>query len=144
VSAHLGPDENTSLIEPSTFVTFGGEHGHASMVFQHVCKNDGQAKFGPTNAPRDKGRVVQDDKFNARAGEARSVISPRSTAQLVAGRDPSRQYCKFIDVPVADGHLDRGSHSLIAAASLGVAPPLSPQALGIDCRYINIVGHDPP
>jgi hypothetical protein len=61
-----------------------------------------------------------------------------------ASRGPlSRQHAKFIDVPIADEHLDRGYHSLIAATPLGIAPPFSPQAFEIDCRYISIVSHDP-
>jgi hypothetical protein len=69
---------------------------------------------------------------SVRAPERRNLLFHQySTAQLVAGRDLSRQYAKFIDVPVADEHLDRGYRSLIAAAPLGIAPPLSPQAFDL-------------
>jgi hypothetical protein len=40
---------------------------------------------------------------------------------LVASWNFSRQYVELIDVPIANEHLDRGNHCLIAVASLGVA-----------------------
>ena len=47
---------------------------------------------------------------------------PASLAMLlVASCNFSRQYVELIDVPIANEHLDRGNHCLIAVASLGVA-----------------------
>jgi hypothetical protein len=43
---------------------------------------------------------------------------------LFARRDFPRRHAEVIDVPIADDHLDRGCHCLIAIASLGVALPL--------------------
>jgi hypothetical protein len=102
-----------------------------SIVFQHACKNDGRAKSS-TDYRAGRHRNSFKPTNSARAPERRNLLFQQySTAQLVAGRDLSRQYPKFIDVPVADEHLDRGYHSLIAAAPLGIAPPLSPQAFDL-------------
>ena len=65
---------------------------------------------------------------------------------LVARPDLSRQYAEFIDVPVADDHLDRGCHSQIAAASLGATMSfLESQALKLVLklggRRIVIISH---
>jgi hypothetical protein len=46
---------------------------------------------------------------------------------LVARRNFSRQYAEFIDVPIADEHLDRGYQ--IVGISRTVPPPLRPQSL---------------
>jgi hypothetical protein len=75
--------------------------------------------------------------------------SPRTSpltnnALLVARCDFPRRHAELIDVPIADDHLDRGCHFLIAVASLGVALPPESQALKLklDC-CIGIVSHDP-
>jgi hypothetical protein len=66
-----------------------------------------------------------------------AVRSCRSlfSASLVARRDLSRQYAELIDVPIPNGHLDRGHYCLIAVVSLGIASLLKPQMLELsDCR----------
>jgi hypothetical protein len=69
---------------------------------------------------------------------------PTNDALLVARCDFPRRHAELIDVPIADDHLDRGCHFLIAVASLGVALPPESQALKLklDC-CIGIVSHDP-
>jgi hypothetical protein len=98
--------------------------------------------------PQQARRATKEEQFSATnlasAPERRALsFHQHSTAQLVAGRDLSRQHAELIDLPVADEHLDRGQHFPIAAHALGAAPALSPQAFEIDCRYISIVSHDP-
>jgi hypothetical protein len=75
-------------------------------------------------------------------------LSPVPTircAPLVTRRDLSRQYAELIDVPIADEHLDRGCHSLIAAGSLGAMSLLESQAfkrvLRLGGRRIVIISH---
>jgi hypothetical protein len=73
---------------------------------------------------------------NPAAGKAMQA-SPRTSpltnnALLVARPDFPRRHAEFIDVPIADDHLDRGQHCM---TSLGVALPLGSQALklNLDC-----------
>ena len=118
--------------------------GSNSNLSQATSRSTGRAKSWTDQRAGRQRKSSFRSTSSARAPETRDLSFHRcSTAQLVAGRDLSRQHAKFIDVPVADEHLDRGYHSLIAAAPLGIAPPLSPQAFEIDCRYISIVSHDP-
>jgi hypothetical protein len=77
--------------------------------------------------------------------QAKPRTSPlTNNALLVARCDFPRRHAELIDVPIADDHLDRGCHFLIAVASLGVALPLESQALKLklDC-CIGIVSHNP-
>jgi hypothetical protein len=52
------------------------------------------------------------------------TLARPSNAPLVARCNFSRQYAELIEVPIANEHLDRGQHLLIAVASLGVASSL--------------------
>ena len=56
-----------------------------------------------------------------------TAISAAVFIPLFARRDFPRRHAEFIDVPIADDHLDRGQHFL----SLGVAVPLGSQALNL-------------
>jgi hypothetical protein len=85
---------------------------------------------------------------NPAAGKAMQA-SPRTSpltnnALLVARCDFPRRHAELIEVPIADGHLDRGCHFLTATLSLGVTLPFGSQAfkLKLDC-CIRIVDHDP-